>query len=445
MEWTATAISADVRAGHLTAREALEEALARIERTAGVTEGWQVVRREAARAEADLVDARADRDALPLAGVPVAIKDNIPVAGEPMRCGSRATDDALQPADHLLVRRLRDAGAVVVGLTRVPELCIWGATDSAFGITRNPWDTSRTPGGSSGGTAAVVAAGDVPIGHGNDGMGSIRIPAAACGLVGIKPGRGVVPRDTETSAWNDMAEQGPLATTVADTALMFSVLAGDPSYAQVEEPCRLRIAISTKAPAPGIPVAAAWRAAAEDTGRLLAQVHEVARRTPRYPATLMTSTALALWTTGSAEEAALLAAPSLMERRNKVHTGLGRALAGRGLPTPGPREAWRRIAEEFFQDVDVLVTPTLAQPPVKARDWHRTGWTRTMLANARYAPFAAPWNVAGWPAMSVPAGLDAGGRPVGVQLVGRPGSERTLLGVAAQIERLRPWQRVAPV
>lgn len=441
MDGTAVDIAAAVRSGTLSARRATEDALLRIERSQPVTNGWQVVRGEAALREADAVDARPDRGALPLAGVPVAIKDNVPVSGEPMRQGSQGSDASPQPADHLVVSRLRAAGAVVVGLTRVPELCIWGATDSAFGITRNPWDTSRTPGGSSGGTAAVVAAGDVPLGLGNDGMGSIRIPAACCGLVGIKPGLGVVPTGSTLSSWNHMSEHGPLATTVADAALMLAVLADDASYAEVADPGRLRIAVSTKAPGAGVPVARSWRSAAEQTADLLRTRHEVTSATPGYPVTLMTTTALALWTTGAAEEAALLADPGALERRNKVHTGIGRALARRGHPTPARRETWRAIATDFFADVDVLLTPTLAQPPIAARAWHRTSWPRTLLANARYAPFAAPWNIAGWPAMSVPAGRDDRGRPLGVQLIGRPGTERTLLGLAAQIEELRPWPR----
>jgi amidase len=224
---------------------------------------------------------------------------------------------------------------------------------------------------------------------------------------------------------------------------MFSVLAGDPSYAEVGDPGRLRIAVSTKAPGAGVPVAKEWRAAAVQTGELLRPVHDVTAADPRYPMSLMTTTAMALWTTGAAEELALLADPSLLERRNKVHTGIGRALARRGHPRPEPRAAWRRIAEELFGEIDVLVTPSLAQPPIRAREWHRTSWPRTLMANARFAPFSAPWNIAGWPAMNVPAGLDRQGRPLGVQLVGRPGSERTLLAVAAQLEQLRPWPRTA--
>ncbi|GAC1379652.1 MAG: amidase [Marmoricola sp.] len=443
MEPTALDIATAVRAGTLTAREATAAALDRMERSQPAINAWQVIRREAALAEAEAIDARADRSDLPLAGVPIAIKDNVPVAGEPMRAGTRATDPNPQPADHEVVRRLRAAGAVVVGLTRVPELCIWGATDSVFGVTHNPWDTTRTPGGSSGGTAAAVAAGDVPIGLGNDGMGSIRIPSACCGLVGLKPGTGVVPTGTATSAWNGMSEHGPIATTVADAAAMFAVLAGDDRFAEVVEPERLRIAFSLKGTSATSVVARAWKDGARRVADLLRDAHEVQERTPRYPASLMTTTSLALWTTGAAEEAALLDDPTLLERRNKTHTGIGRALAQRGYPKAKPRDAWRARAEDFFADVDVLITPTLAQPPLRAREWHRTGWARTLVANASYAPLAAPWNIAGWPAMSVPAGLDASGRPVGVQLVGRPGSEHTLLGLAAQIERLQPWQRTA--
>lgn len=443
---TAVEIADAVRAGTLTAHAAVEQALARIDRTQPQTNAWQEVRADKALAEADAVDQHPDRARLPLAGVPIAIKDNIPVAGEPMRDGSAGSDPAPQAADHEVVRRLRDAGAVVVGLTRVPELCLWGATDSVYGVTRNPWDPDRTPGGSSGGSAAAVASGAVPIAHGNDGLGSIRIPSACCGLVGIKAGLGVVPADIGFDSWHDMSENGPLATTVADLALMFSVMAGDPSYAAVSDPGRLRIALSTKPPAAGLPVSKEWADAARRVADLLKGAgHELTERTPRYPATLMSTTTLSLWSTGAADDASLFVDQSRMEKRNRRHAALGRRLARRGHPKPGPRERWRARATEFFADSDVLLTPTLAQPPIRARAWSRGGLVRTIVANARYAPFAAPWNIAGWPAMSVPAGLDASGRPLGVQLVGRPGSEAMLLALAAQIEAAQPWPRVAPL
>jgi amidase len=444
MELTALETATAVRAGSLTAREATTRALDRIARSQPVTNAWQVVRAEAALAEADAVDRHPDRSTLPLAGVPMAIKDTVPVAGEPLRDGSLATNPTPRAADHEVVRRLRRAGAVVVGLTRVPELCVWGVTDSRFGITRNPWDTERTPGGSSGGSAAAVAAGDVPIAHGNDGMGSIRIPAACCGLVGLKPGTGLVPTDDRTSHWNGMSEHGPLSTTVPDAALMLSVLADDPHLAAVGAPGDLRIALSTRAPAPLTPVAAPWQVATRRVARLLQEAgHRVTEQTPRYSPTLLTTTGLALWTTGTAEEADLVEEPDRLEARTRRHAAIGRALARRGHPRPVRREAWRSRAEEFFGDVDVLLTPALAQPPVPAEAWSSRGWLRSMVANARFAPFAAPWNIVGWPAMTVPAGLDPAGRPVAVQLVGRPGTEAMLLALAGQLEALQPWPRTA--
>lgn len=435
--------AAAVRAGTSTARSQVESALLRIERTQPLTNAWQVIRSRTALAEADDVDARADRARLPLAGVPVAIKDNIAVTGEPLRDGSLASSPAPQTADHEVVRRLRAAGAVVVGITRVPELCLWGATDSRFGVTRNPWDLDRTPGGSSGGSAAAVAAGDVPIAHGNDGLGSIRIPAACCGLVGIKPGLGVVPAGIGANSWNGTAENGPLATTVADLALTYSVMAADPAAATVVEPGSLRVSWSSTSPVAGMTTAGPWANAARSTADLLTEAgHAVAPRTPSYPASLLTTTALRFWTIDAAEDADLFDDPSLLEPRNRRHVRIGRALARRGLPEAA-RERWRARAEAFFADADVLLTPTLAHTPLKAKQWSTSGWLQSLLANVRYAPFAAPWNFLGWPAMSVPAGVDKDGRPLGVQLVGRPGTERTLLGLALQIEQRRPWPRTA--
>lgn len=446
MQLLATQTAAAVRGGELTARQATEAALDRIARTQPTVNAWQVVRAEAALAEADAVDARPDLAELPLAGVPVAIKDNIPVSGEPMRDGSAGSEPAPQAADHVLVRRLREAGAVVVGLARVPELCLYGATDSVYGITRNPWDLDRTPGGSSGGSAAAVASGAVPVAHGNDGLGSIRIPAACCGLVGIKPGAGVVPREYALDdSWFGLSENGPLATSVGDAALMLSVLAADPSYAEPREPAPLRIAVSTRTPAPGGWVAREWSGAARSVADLLGREgHDVREAGPAYPLSLI-PTAMALWATIAAQGVDHLADPASIEARNRRHAALGRRLARRGHPKPESRDRWRVSAEEFFEDVDVLLTPTLAQPPIRARAWSQGGLARTIVSNALYAPFAAPWNLIGWPAMSVPAGLDRHGRPLAVQLVGRPGTESTLLGLALQLERIRPWRRTAPL
>src|SRR5690606_10851257 len=225
---TVAAIVADVRAGRRTPREVLDAFLARIERIDEHIGAFQFVDAEAARREADLLAGRPDLADLPLAGVPVAIKDNVDVAGMPTRYGSAASSPQPRGSDDLLVRRLREAGAVVVGKTRQPELAIWDFTESpAFGGTRNPYDPDRNAGGSTGGGAAAVAAGMVPVAHGSDGGGSLRIPAANCGVVGFKPSRGAVPLPGGlTEHWFGCSVHGAMATTVADVALAVDVLAG---------------------------------------------------------------------------------------------------------------------------------------------------------------------------------------------------------------------------
>jgi len=442
---TATETAAAVRRGALTARAAAEEALARIAERDPDIGAFQVVRVQRALEEADAVDARPDRSTLPLAGVPVAVKDNVQVAGEPMRDGSAGSDPQPQRADHEIVARLRAAGAVVVGLTRVPELCVFGATDSVFGVTRNPWDRTRTPGGSSGGSAAAVAAAMVPIAHGNDGMGSIRIPAACCGLVGIKPGLGTVPSGVGNGSWYDMAENGPLTTTVADSALMLSVLAAQPELSEAAEsaPGPVRVAVSVKAPAPLIPVDPAYVAAARAAGEALGRAgHRVQEAELSYR-TGAGLAATARWFAGTELDARLLLDRSKLEKRVARHAAAGRAVLRAGLVREQGRAAWRRHAEAFFADHDVLVTPTLAQLPITAEPWGARSWAANMRANTAYAPFANPWNLAGWPAITVPAGSHPSGMPLSVQLVARPGGEALLLGLAGQLEQLMPWQRTA--
>jgi amidase len=445
MTQTAAEIASAVRSGQLAARQAAEDALARIDAVDGRLAAYQVVRKDAALREADAVDARPDKDGLALAGVPVAVKDNIPVTGEPMRDGSAGSSAAPREHDHEVVRRLRNAGAVVVGITRVPELCVFGTTDSVYGITRNPWDPARTPGGSSGGAAAAVASGTVPIAHGNDGMGSVRIPAACCGLVGIKPGRDVVPSDICNGSWFGMAENGALATTVEDAALLLSVLADRPELAAVEQPAALRIAVSTRVPMLFTPLDKHRAAAARQTGELLRSAgHTVVEAHPPYGQTLAMSE-IVRWTAGTELDARLLPDRSKLEPRIRRHARAGRAALALGLPRESGRRKWQERAARFFRAHDVLITPALAQPPIAAQAWSQRSWLVNLLANARYAPFAAPWNLAGWPAMSVPAGLDPAGLPVGVQLVAPPGGEARLLSVAAQLQQLRPWPRVAHV
>lgn len=450
LDWIATHIADDVRAGRRTAVEAVTESLTRIREFDDDVAAFQVVRGERALAEAAEVDARASRATLPLAGVPVAIKDNVPVAGEPMRVGSAATAETPQPSDHVVVERIRAAGGVVVGLTRVPELCVFGATDSVHGITRNPWDLARTPGGSSGGSAAAVAAGMVPIAHGNDGMGSVRIPAACCGLVGIKPGLGVVPARLGATDWYGMSENGALATTAADAALLLSVMAGDASLADIaplDE--RLHAAVSFRAPVAGVTVDPAWAAAADRLGSMLRGAgHDVRHAEPVSATDAVGNAAaiagLARWFAGTAADADELDSASL-EPRVRRHAMLGRLVRRTPLMDERLRESWIRHADEFLREYDVLITPALAQPPINARRWFSGGWSSTMLANIRYAPFAAPWNVAGMPAIVIPMGVHPqAGTPVAAQVVARRGRESLLLSVAAWVESARPWRRTAP-
>ena len=444
---TAVATVVAVQQGRLTARAATQQALERILDSDGALGAFQLVRGDRALAEADAVDTRPDRAALPLAGLPVAVKDNIPVSGEPMRDGSAGSDPAPQTRDHEVVSRLRAAGAVVVGLTRVPELCVFGATDSVFGITRNPWDLTRTPGGSSGGSAAAVASGMVAAAHGNDGMGSIRIPSACCGLVGLKAGLGTVPSDIGNGSWFDMAENGALTTTVADSALLLSVLAGRPELAgaAATAPSGLRVAVSVKAPTPATPVDPAYAGAARQTGELLAAAgHTVDQRELCYP-TSVGLAGLARWFAGTELDARLLVDRTRLEPRTRRHAAAGRLALRAGLLRPGARAAWQAAAESFFADYDVLVTPALAQLPLASASWGGRGWLANLRANAAYAPFAAPWNLAGWPALAMPAGTHPSGLPLSVQLIARPGGEALLLAVAGQLESLRPWARTAPL
>jgi amidase len=440
---TAAKLAELVRTGSASPVEVVQAHLEQIARLDERIGAFQLLRADLALEEAEEVDQRADLAELPLAGIPVGVKDNIAVAGEPMRIGSAATSDQPQAEDNELVRRMRAAGAVVVGITRMPELGVFGATDGAFGIARNPWDLKRTPGGSSGGSAAAVAAAMVPVAHGNDGMGSIRIPSANCGLFGLKPGAGTVPRSDDATSWFGMTENGPLATTVDDAALLLSVLAADARFRDPVPPDRpLRIAVSTKPPQAGVGADRYFRDAVSATADLLgAQGHRVKPGDPPY-SVRMANAMLATWFAGAEGEMEGLDRRKV-EPRNRRHAAAARFT--RRMFRSDARDQFRQRAQDFFADVDLLVTPALARPPISAGPWATRGWVRNMIANARYAPFAAPWNFAGFPAASVPAGLHPSGLPLAVQLVGPPGSEGLILQVAKQLEDQRPWPRHAPI
>ena len=434
-----------VRRGDTSATAVVADHLDQIRTYDRILGAFREVRAAAAVTEAEIVDELPELSNLPLAGVPIAIKENLPVTGLPTWYGSAAARQPVATSDHEVVRRLRGAGAIVVGTTRMPELGVWALTDDESAITRNPWRTDRTPGGSSGGTAAAVAAGLVPIAHGNDGFGSVRIPAACCGLVGIKPGRGVVPADVG-GGWFGMVENGILATGVEDAAIGFAVIAGR-TPAPLPEPGRLRFAVGLRSPAAGIRADAGTRQALASTVRELVGLgHSAVVANPSYPLWLQ-SRGLATWFGGVYEDAAALKLdPADLQARTRRHIALGERAVRHGLVRVDDRESWRENAIAWLADnrYDVLVTPALAGPPPVAAAWSARSWTANMVACARFAPFAAPWNLAGLPAMVVPAGVRPDGLPAAVQLVGRPGSELDLLAVAAQLERAAPWRRHAP-
>lgn len=436
---TAAEIAAGVRAGTLDPVAVTEEALRRISALDGSVGAFRVVRGADARREAAALRSRDDLARLPLAGVPVAVKDVAEITGETATHGSRARAAVPASDDHAVVRRLRAAGAIVVGVTRVPELCIWPMSDDSAGQARNPWSPAHGAGGSSGGSGAAVAAGMVPLAHGTDGMGSVRLPAAICGLVGVKPGTGVIAAD-DGHAWFGMSEHGPLATTVADAALMLSVLADRPGLAEVVEPvAALRIGLALAAPL-GMPVQRPIRTAVRAAAAALADAgHRISEASPRYDLPMAAGMA-ARWLAGPAEQAREFDRAAL-QPRTRAHVRAGELILRARLIRDSTTVRWAERAGRYFADHDVLVTPTFASTPPRARDWYRRGWLPNVATSARFAPFTGPWNLAGFPAMTVPAGRDRAGRPIGMQLVAAPGGESTLLGLAAQFERLRPWPR----
>ena len=434
MVQTAVEIAASVRAGDLDPVQVTKDALDRIAASDGVVGAFRRVRASEALAEAAEVAARPDLASLPLAGVPVAVKDVTEATGEFASWGSLAGPSTPFTEDGEIVRRLRAAGAVIVGLTRVPELCIWPVSDTPDGVARNPRNPAYASGGSSGGSASAVAAGLVPIAHGTDGLGSIRLPAAMCGLVGLKPGADLL----GSEGWFGMSVHGPLATTVADAALLISVLADEPSLAVVSAPSPVRIALSTKAL---VPVPRELAAAVSSAGSLLSAAgHTVTSAEPQVALSTMLGVA-ARWCAGPASQAGDFDFASF-QRRTRMHVRLGRWFIRAGLIRTSTRDRWVARAEEFFASHDVLVTPTAGLWPMKAGPWHRRSWLSNVLPSARIGAFTGVWNLAGYPALSVPIGRHPEtGLPTCVQLVASPGRESLLLGLGSQLESANPWPR----
>ena len=453
-----------IASGEVSPRELVELYLERIARYDGQLGAFRVVFAERALLEADQARARLGAGAQaaqrPLLGVPIAVKDDIDVAGEVTTYGTNAWGEPAR-ADAEVVRRLREAGAVIIGKTKVPEMTLWPFTETAtYGVTRNPWDLQRTPGGSSGGSGAAVAAGLVGAALGSDGAGSIRIPAAWCGLLGLKPQRGRVSMAPRRRPWYGLSVNGVLTRSVLDTALFYDVAAGstdlDSDHAPAPEipfrtaaaqrPARLRIAVSRKVPLGVISKLDGDAARAlEETAELLRSLgHEVAEDDPDYGADAIPGV-LARYLRGNYDDVRALAHPERLERRTKGLARLG------GLIPPSVLE--RALAAEpaltarlgaVFQRHDVLLTPATATPPPRIGALQGRGAIWTLNAVAGMVPYNGVWNATGQPAVSVPAGFGGDGLPRAVQIVGREGDETTLLSLAAQIETERPWAQQRP-
>ncbi|MGW9521608.1 amidase [Streptomyces diastaticus] len=480
----AVGLAALVADGEVSAAELLEVALARAEAVDGKLNAI-------VRPMHDLARERARTPLTgPFAGVPFLIKDlSQDYAGLPTGSGSRSLAHLPAERHSAVVGRWLEAGLVIFGKTNTPEFGAKGITEPEVnGPTRNPWDLTRTPGGSSGGSAAAVAAGVVPMAGANDGGGSIRIPAACCGLFGLKPGRGLVPAGPAAAEdLHGAATNGAVSRTVRDSAALLDVLTARPDpggpylaarpelpYAELaRRPRKLRIGFTTRSPI-GTEVDPHAVAAVDETAKLLAHLgHEVEPAEPEIDHRQLALDFLAMWTTQLAQ--------TVDEIRRTTGAGPGDfeldthllAAAGRSLPAPryfAAHQRWNTYSRQlaaFHSRYDLLLTPTLARPPVRigeldtpapvrtlARGLLRVGllgtlagtkaWERAVIANLAATPYTQLANITGRPAMSVPTYRTPEGLPLGTQFVGPLGGEGALLALAAQIEAERPWAHLEP-
>jgi amidase len=452
-----------VRAGEVTARELVEATLARIAQLNPTLNAYRSVLAERALIEADQANARrgAGDDSRPLLGVPVAIKDDMDLAGEATAFGC-AGEFAGKSDDGEVARRLRAAGAVIVGKTTSPEFGQWPITEGpAFGQTRNPWSLNHTPGGSSGGSAAAVAAGLVPGAMGSDGAGSVRIPAAWTHLVGIKPQRGRISTMPDPEAFQGLTCIGPLARTVQDAALLLDAVSGahpgdrhvpDPpaepfaETARRAEPGRLRIALSFRIPFSGAPAQldARVRAAVTRLASVLEGLgHDVVEADPSYG--LIGATFIPRSMVGLRDWSRRVPDVALLDERTRHNVALGRWVGGPLLAAARALERpFRARVGRIFARADVVLAPTTAQPPLPIGSIDGLGGWATDKVIVGACPYAWPWNVLGWPGVNVPAGLTPEGLPIGAQLLGPGGSEPRLIALAAQLEGVERWHERRP-
>jgi amidase len=468
-----------VRAGELSARELVEISLERIEELNPELNAFVQVDAERALATAAEIGPGDER---PFAGVPIAIKNNRAVEGLRLTNGCSLMAEYVADHDHNVTRRLRAAGFVIVGSTTLPEYGILPVSEARiFGPTRNPWDLERTPGGSSGGAAAAVASGMVPVAHGNDGGGSIRIPAACCGLVGLKPARG---RVSLAPALGDSPIEidGVLTRTVADTAAILDVLAGyelgdatwapppaEPFAAAARRapatvlgndpgsPNALRIAVTKLAPLADAAVDPLCSRAVDEAAELLRALgHEVVEVDPPWQveglAELFGAVFCIYISLGIAASGMIAGheptASDVEPMSWAIYSMVQKLNATQGLGAAVQLQAFARQLTTFLAPYDALLTPALAERPLPlgTLDTAAPDPMSTFTRSGLFTPFTPVFNASGQPGISLPLFQGEDGLPLGVQLVGRPAGEAALLGIAAQLEEAQPWTgRRAPV
>ncbi len=452
--------SSAIQAGEVSVPELVEHYLTRIDRISSRVGAFVTVLHDPARRQAALAQSRLDEARLPtLFGVPTAIKDLNLTAGVPTRFGSPTMGDHVPDVSDEVVLRIESAGLISLGKTSTPEFGSPCYTEpEGLPPARTPYDLSKMAGGSSGGAAAAVAAGLVPLAHGSDGGGSIRIPASCCGLYGLKPSRGRISGGPAYADPVGLGTSGCLSRTVRDAAALLDVMAGpavgDPSWAPPlpagqsylgwceREPARLRIARFCEPVIADVPVHTECLAAYEDATRLLVDLgHQVEDVDVPIPAE-----AVPVFETCWSVISALSPAPPGCESQLRPLT---RWLQARGSAVSAPEFGLalgdlRRIAARAVRALtpyDAVLTPTLASPPLPIgaiRD--DTDPARDFENQKRFTPWTSAWNVTGMPAVSLPLHMTADGLPVGVMLAGRPAEDHLLLSLSAQIEAAAPWR-----